>query len=257
MSNRPEQLELADYVRDLTRWHTHREPYRTRQGTTWASHAHLTSVPPLLVQLWGNNTASAVAEDGPRPGFGSKPAARLDALDTAMRIDLYAEQWIHKLGKTPHSADTITMIRQLHGLAASQPPTVRRAIEADVRRWWIWARVVTGWDAPAWTPDVTCPSCGIRGKVKVRLIDQYAACVNDACRATWGETTLGLLAEHIRSESEERKPAQDKPATCSIPWPAPEVPDLSRMCPRCGSARCHRALALRLLDTLRKQQIDA
>jgi hypothetical protein len=103
------------------------------------------------------------------------------------------------------------------------------------------ARIVTGWDSPAWSPDNTCPQCGERGTLKVRLAEHIAMCKNDACRATWDETTIGLLADHIRAESEAERVAAPGVGPCWCPWPAPLIPDMTWQCPRCGSARCTHA----------------
>ncbi len=251
MNHHPQTMELVDYVRELTLAHSHAERYQVRNGTRWFSKTHHTKVPSLMAQLWSNDIPSATAEEGPRPGFASRPAARLDALDAAVRIDLEATRWITDLGEQPRRLDTADTITQLHGLSASADRVTQKAIERDVRRWWTQARIVTGWDSPAWTPDNTCPQCGERGTLKVKLADGIGMCTHDACRVTWDKTTIGLLADHIREESDaERKPRVGR-GPCWCPWPMPIVPDLSRLCPSCGSVRCHHALGLRLLDTLR------
>lgn len=249
MTPRP-PMELADYVRELTEPHTHAEHYQVRRGRTWYGANHVTKVAPLLTQLWANDTPSQATETGTRPGFGSKPAARLDALDTAARIDVEAHRWVTDLGEQARTTDTIDLIRQLHGLSASAHGVTRKAIERDVRRWWTQARIVTGWDSPAWSPDNTCPQCGERGTLKIRLGDQIGMCTNDACRVTWDETTIGLLADHIRAESSaERLPARRR-GPCWCPWPRPDVSDLAFLCPSCGSASCRHAVFARLVDEL-------
>lgn len=244
-------MKLADYVRELTEPHTHAEHYTIRQGASWRGLDHTTKVPSLLTQLWDNDTPSASAQDGPRPGFRSRPAARLEALDTAVRIDLQASRWVRDLGEDDPD-DTAACVRRLHSLMPSALLVTRREVERDVRSWWLQARIVTGWDSPAWTPDSTCPQCDERGTLRVRLAEHIGMCTNDGCRATWDEQSIGLLADHIRSESAERRP-RVLPGPCWCPWPKPAIADLSRLCPRCGSARCTHALRLRLLDTLRNQ----
>lgn len=248
MTARP-TMDLADYIRELTETHSHAEHYQIRRGRTWYGANHVTTVPPLLVQLWSGDIPSSAIDDGPRPGFGSKPTARLDALDTATRIDIQAHRWITDLGEQPRSLESIAIVRQLHGLTASAQVVTRKAIVRDVRSWWTQARIVTGWDSPAWSPDNTCPQCGERGTLKVRLGDQLGMCTNDACRVTWDHATIGLLADHIRAESSELRPAAPRPMACSIQQDA-VVPDLSVLCPSCGSARCVRALMARLLGSV-------
>lgn len=251
---------IADMVVELTQPHTHREHYTVRAAGAWHGRDHVTTVPSLLQQLWDNDTPSAAAEEGPRPGFKSKPAARLDALDAATRIDLQASRWIRELGEDDHYLDTAATVRQLHSLAASADVVTRHAIEHDVRRWWTQARIVTGWDSPPWTPDNTCPACAERGTLKVRLTEKIAMCTHDACRTTWDDTTIGLLADHIRSESMAERAPRRGPGPCYCPLPRPLLPDeglLDHMCPRCGSVVCTNALQRRLIATLRRHDIGA
>lgn len=246
----PERMDLADYVRELTAPHTHRERYQVRQGAAWYGRHHITRTPSLLTQLWQNDIPSGSAEEGPRAGYASRPAARLDALDTAVRIDLEASRWVRDLGEDD-PLDTAACVRRLGALAVSAGEETRRAILRDVRRWWMQARIVTGWDSPAWTPDNTCPQCGERGTLRIRLADHIGMCTNDACRVVWSEETIGLLADHIRVESEAERQPKAGPGPCWCPWPKPVVPDLSRLCPSCGSARCRHAVGARLVDTVR------
>lgn len=248
MTRRP-PMDLADYVRELTEPHSHAEHYQVRQGHTWYGRNHVTRVPSLLTQLWNGDLPSSSAEDGPRPGYQSRPAARLDALDAAVRIDLEASRWVKDLGEDDPS-DTAACVRRLHGLAASADQVTRVAILRDVRRWWTQARIVTGWDSAPWTPDNTCPMCGERGTLKVRLLEHIAMCTHDACRTTWDETSIGLLADHIREESATERPRREGRGPCWCPWPGPRIRDLAYLCPACGSARCRHAVHARLLAAL-------
>lgn len=238
-------MELADYVHELTE--TYNDVVEDEDGRR-----HKLRVPPLLDQLWTSDVPVSLIDGGQRPGFGSKPAARLDALDTAARIDLEAEHWLYRLGSKPRNASSTVMVRQLHGLVPNASPRHRREVTSAIRTWWIWARIVSGWDAAAWTPDVTCPQCGKSNTVKIRLAERFAACVNDECRITWDADTIGLLALHIKTETyDKRDSAWRLVGPCWCPVPEPDVANLRRMCPRCGSARCHRAVAMGRLDTLR------
>lgn len=251
---RPRGMQLADYVRELTEPHQHVEAYTVKTKAGWVGRRHITRAPSLLAQLWDNDTPSQAAGDGPRPGFKSKPAARLEALDAAIRIDLEASAWVRDLGEDDRHTDTAATIQQLHGLTVSADPVQRRAIEHDVRRWWTQARIVTGWDSPAWSPDNTCPQCGERGTLKVRLGEHIGMCTHDQCRATWDESTIGLLADHIRAESEAERQPRVGAGPCWCPLPRPEVPDLAHMCPSCGSVRCRHALGARLLAGIRNRE---
>lgn len=267
MTEHPRRLTLADLVDELTRPTTHREHYTVRVGQEWRPHHHTVTVPSLLAQLWTNDVPSGATEEGARAGYQSKPAARLDALDTATRIDLEASRWIKDLGENDRYVDTAATVRQLHSLAASADHETRTAITRDVRRWWTQARIVTGWDAPAWTPDNTCPQCGERGTLKVRFHERIAMCTyrgnredgggRDGCGTTWDESNIGLLADHIRAESAAERAPRRGLGPCQCPLPRPTVADLSVLCSRCGSASCTNALQRRLVDLLRRQERSA
>lgn len=252
MTRPPQRLELADYIRELTQPHTHREHYQYQVAGrgTWYGQDHVVRAPSLLQQLEQSDTPSQATEDGPRSGYASRPAARLDALAALAHIDLQAARWITDLGEQPRSLHTLDLVLQLHGLTASAGLPARKAITASVRSWWITARIVTGWDSPAWRPDATCPQCGERGTLSVRLADKLARCSHEACGATWDSENIGLLADHIRAESDEGRQRQEGRGPCWCPWPVPAIGDLAHMCPRCGSARCRHALAQRLLADL-------
>lgn len=184
--------DLHDMVRELTDRHVHRERYETHRGHTKVMQDHITTNPALLDQLERAVQAGGVGDDGQR-GYTSKPTARLDALDTLIRIDYEARDTLTALGGDSN-ADTKTVIRRI---AATDPGN------PHIKRWWTWARVITGWDLPAWSPDNTCPACATRGTLRIRLIEHIASCINDQCRAIWDHTTIGLLADHIRSENDD------------------------------------------------------
>lgn len=200
-------------MHELTETHSHREPYTvTERGTTWTD-GHVTRVPSLLSQLDEGGVCSTGA--GGFGGFASRPPARLEALDALADIDLAASRWVRDLGEDD-PATTVECVRKLHGLHASAHGCggapgrgddgqvsccTQHAIEADVRRWWGHARIVTGWDSQAFRPDNTCPLCGRRGGLRVRIEASSAVCIE--CRESWDESTIGLLADHIRSENGE------------------------------------------------------
>lgn len=243
MTGRPQQrLELADYVRELTSPHTHREHYSIQRGQTWYGQDHVVKAHSLITQLAGSDIPSGASEDGPRAGYSSRPAARLDALAALADIDLQASRWITDLGEQPRSLHTQDLVLQLHGLTASAELPARKAITASVRSWWITARIVTGWDSPAWRPDATCPQCGERGTLSIRLADKIARCSHEACWSTWDEVTIGLLADHIRAESETERVRSPGRGPCWCPWPAPAIEELVFLCPACSSARCRHAV---------------
>lgn len=107
---------------------------------------------------------------------------------------------------------TVACIRLLGSLLPSADRCKRRggkdcctahAIEHDIRRWYTQARVMTGFDDRAWIPDATCPNCGIRGSLRIRLEARAAVC--SKCEETWDSTTYQQLGEHVRTEADERR----------------------------------------------------
>ncbi|MEV6413859.1 hypothetical protein [Kribbella sp. NPDC051718] len=210
----PRRLDLHDLVRELCEETKHYEFYMRKLK---AKH-HVTVNPPLLVQLAAASTPKASVEAGTLRPAGSKPSAAIEAIDALMRIDRDAAAWLRSLGEDD-PGNVIQCVVSLAALAPqnrcarSKPQRDEHTkwvtccryhqIEVDVRRWWSWARVVTRWDLPPWTPDNTCPLCGTRGSLRVRVVDRLAVCAEDECRETWDETTIGLLADHIRAENHE------------------------------------------------------
>lgn len=240
------RLDVVDMVRELTERHTHREHYQVRRGSTWYGEDHLTTVPPLLDQLWDAPTQGGVGEEGPRAGFASRPAARLEALDVAARIDLEVGRWVRDLGEND-PIDTSACLRLLHSLLPAAAEDTRKAVTRDVRRWWVQARIATGWDSPPWKPDNTCPVCSERGTLRVNLAAQGGFCT--ACHETWDEANIGLLADHIRSESEAERVPPTPVDPCQCPVPKPDAAGRHGdgtgslvLCPSCGSTRCVHAL---------------
>lgn len=133
-----------------------------------------------------------------RGGFGSRPAARLEVIDAVTRIDREAAGWVRKLGHDDPGS-TKRVLSLLAGLLPGVDARNRHLLEDDVRRWWCAARVLSGWDAENWRPDNTCPLCGHRGALRVRLVERVAICAE--CGSTWVPSTIGLLADHIRAEN--------------------------------------------------------
>lgn len=228
-------IDLADMVRELTERHTHRQHYTVRRGKTWFGEHHVTDVPSLVEQLQ-HASPSGQGEERNGGGYASRPAARLEALDTLMQIDREAARWVRWLGHNDPGS-TAACIRLLHSLTPSMTALIRANVVRDVRRWWTWARIATGWDSPAWRPRNSCPVCGERGTLRINLVAELAVCVHDACRETWDHSTLGLLADHIRLESEDRRPVVAQPIACQCRLPMPPQGRWG-LCSACGSSVC-------------------
>lgn len=218
-------IQVLDMVKELTSPTKHSEqisqPQHNGDGTiTWHTTRHNTTHPPLLDQLRDTTQQTAAPGDlAGKPTFGSKPPTRLDAIDAYTRIDLAAARWVRELGEDD-PGDTAACVLKLSGLAASAHCCMKRpalkngdecctvhAIERDIRSWWTQARILAGWDRPAWEPDNTCPLCARKGGLRIKLEAQTAMCT--ACHETWTPDEIGLLAQHMRLENAdlEEEPA--------------------------------------------------
>ena len=196
--------DLHTMIHELTQPTQHRQQYLRKRKPRY----HTTNNPPLLHQLDQTTIPSTTHTDTTGRIAGSKPSANIDAIDTANRINTQALGWLTTLGLDTTGTAT-DHIRRLAPQAITaghchQPkPTSGCCLTHDIRRWWTWARITTGWDQPPWQPDNTCPHCDRRGTLRIRLADKLATCIDDTCRATWDDTTIGLLADHIRTENGE------------------------------------------------------
>lgn len=220
--------EVLDMVREMCEPSAHRERYvpYADEAKKSVKHRvpkyHVTQVPPLLVQLDESVEKSGSVEAGASRPASSRPAGRLVSIDAAYRIEVDASRWLRVLGRRDVAVDAIALVRRLAALLPSTERCHRRhplrshglvacctahKVEADIARWWTWCRVLSGWDLPAWEPDNTCPLCGVRGSIRVRLVEKLATCTNDECRETWDDSTIGLLAEHIRFENHDTEEA--------------------------------------------------
>ncbi len=254
----PPFMTLSDYVDELTRPHTHREHYTAKVGHTTYGLDHVTKVPALVHQL-RYATPTGKGEELGGGGYESRPAASLESLDTLTDIDLEAARWVRDLGEDDpgdrrdpktgryiQGSGTIACLQLLNGLAANLERCKKPGrgcctwhdLERDVRRWWARARIVTGWDSAAWRPDNSCPVCGVRGGLRVKLVEQVATCTE--CRETWEHSNIGLLAEHIRNESAGVRLAPTA-VFCWCAWPRPPADAWPSLCPSCASPWCHRA----------------
>lgn len=209
-----ELCEPMDWAETITR------EERAKSGRTMRiSERHITHHPSLLDQLADAIEPSGAVEEGIQRPAQSKPASRVDAIDAYMRIDHESAEWLRDLGQDD-AGDTKTVVRKVSALSVRRdacdiPSKERRAgcctrhdIERHIRRWWSLARVLTGWDSPAWRPDATCPLCGKRGGLRVRLAVYVASCTE--CWVTWDNNNIGLLADHIRLESSQQVPRQQQ-----------------------------------------------
>jgi hypothetical protein len=243
--------DLPDMVAELTDQTRHREILgaykRNVDGSqTWVSRDRWAVHPSLLDQLRSAVEASTSTEEGARPGFGSAPAARLEAVDAYLRIEREAAAALKACGQK------VPAVRDIRGAFVDVATAIRRyhaTVPIDealpmVRSWWATARVVTGWDSPPWRPDARCLACDAKGGLRIRLAQQAGVCV--LCGSTWDPETIGLLAEHVRAEAAakgDQRGASPMPVggrnrdggtvVCHCAVCDPEYP-YWRLCPVCG-----------------------
>lgn len=205
-----QEAEVVDLIADLTRPVVSRARYLVQhpgaKGSTYLAAYHVTRSPSLIEQLQMAIEASGGIEDGPRPAYASKPAARIDAIDALVRIDNQAAKWIRTLGEDDPGS-TVECIRKLGGLLPRLGKQDYKTVTRDIRSWHASAQILTGWASPPWSPNVKCPVCEYAGGLRIRLLEQIGTCVE--CSATWTPETIGLLAEDIRRQnSEENEPLE-------------------------------------------------
>lgn len=234
----PKPPGFYDMVRHLTRPHQHEEPYLSEigywvgQGTSDARFVvcsswpgrHISEVPALVYQLLGAAPSGVLDQMGAT--FGSRPAARIEPLDTVMLIDAEAGEWVDRLGGVipadlidPRTllpirgSGAVRAIQRLGGLHPSIEHCTqhsgqrddngrwcctRHRLEYDVRRWWHQARIITGWDVSAFKPHNTCPVCDQWDTLRCRI--DAALCIE--CRSIWdGPDEIGVLARHMKAEN--------------------------------------------------------
>lgn len=204
MNSDLERLRLA--IRELVEPRRHAEPYTYLTDTgTRINDRHITDVPSLIQQLEESVKAGGIGDTGSRV-FGSRTPARDDALDVLALIDTACWIWCDHAGLTCRP-DTTGNLRALLGAATRFGDEQLEDVSYAARSWVALARVTTGWDKPAFAPENTCPLCGQRGGLRIRVgdgirsTDATAACLN--CHEHWDNSNIGLLAEHIRTENSD------------------------------------------------------
>ncbi|MGN6128646.1 MAG: DUF7341 domain-containing protein [Humibacter sp.] len=202
---------ITENISELVDGHTHREPFTVYRNGTWFTDQHITEVPSLLDQL---GTAFERGSNGPdqdRGSFSSRPSARLDAIDTYMRIDTEARTKAQQMNLAPRH-ETADVLRSLVGGATRLEREDAYDLAGSTSSWTTWARVATGWEVPARRLDKnSCPLCEKKGGLRIRLGDgvtnqsAHGMCVN--CGEHWTPDTIYLLAGHIRWENGEHEAA--------------------------------------------------
>lgn len=133
-------------------------------------------------------------EEHARQPPGSRPAARLDAVCSLLRIDAAVTVWANRMDMAWRDS-TASTIRGLVGNAGAMHSDQQSALLGDLRAWRSWAAVTAGWERPPDAPRGTCPACAALNTIRVRLAEKRAICIG--CGAWWNEETIGVLAAHI------------------------------------------------------------
>ena len=192
---------IADCVDALTHPMHIRERYEKWHGNNRRTHWHEHRMPPLLTQLQrAAIPGEAYAEDhsgGTRRIPASCPPARLEAINLELAITAWAADNAWRTIRRVRE-DTASNLRALVGAQIDSDTTAR--LLDDLRRWVNRALVIAGWQRPPWRPDAPCPACDRRSTLRVRLDTSTATCT--ACGEGWDKTTIGLLAEHVRTTTQ-------------------------------------------------------
>ena len=200
---------IADAVHELTTPRSHREPLAPDQaprnaGTGTPIHgAGVTHGASLLAQLEQAIEPSGSTSAGHRVPT-STPAARMAAMNALLVIDTEVSHTV--LIHLGHERPTLAAnLHALVGAATGLAGSDLKGLAYYATRWHTMAAIATGWEVPPVRLHNTCPLCTLRDTVLIRLDPQRntgtAYCAE--CHETWDETTIGLLAEHVRAENRE------------------------------------------------------
>ncbi|HMO12004.1 MAG TPA: hypothetical protein PKB06_11010, partial [Actinotalea sp.] len=164
--NRTDRVErIRDRVDELVTPATTTDTERVwdAERSRWVLRTHTVEHPPLLVQVEasvaGRSGAATTAHvTTSAHAQGSRPTARLAAIDTALAIrDDAARLLVRLLRASP--ASTTENLRRLASRAHELDPEGLAQLDAAVLRWWARARAISGWEAPPWRPHVRCMVC--------------------------------------------------------------------------------------------------
>lgn len=195
--------DIHQIYRELTQPHTTTTPYieERTNGEHWTRN-HTIQMPPLLEQL-AHATPAGEQTEASAPHPQSKPAAWLEQLDALVAIEQEAAYLLRVIG-ADDSGHALTVVKRLYALRSSlrEDSPTRSEIDAHGHRWWHQTRILTGHDTSAFRPNNTCPLCATRGTLRIRRDATAGVCIK--CRETWTPETIGLLAEHIRTENQEQ-----------------------------------------------------
>ena len=194
-ADEPEFRTVAEAVDALTNPIRSRTRYQTWHGNNRKTRTWQAQFPSLLHQL---EQAAIPGETYIEDTNGtahrtpaSCPPARLEAINLSLAITAWAADKTWQARITVRENTTAN----LRALVGAYPAEDRNMLN-QLRRWIDQARVLAGWNLPPMRLKTPCPQCDTPDALRVRLDQQRAACTQ--CRATWDNTTIGLLAEHVR-----------------------------------------------------------
>jgi Zn ribbon nucleic-acid-binding protein len=211
---RPPML-AADFIRQLVK------PYPTTESVTqptegedgrWRTVRRLHTVhhASLLDQLNEAITgASALSdEDAGRSTFGSKPAARLEALAVINLIETESHELAVDLNleEAPRTKTKVKRLPLVDRLLAISGAIGDKEHPA-AKRWWTAARITTQWESRPFHPKgAPCPQCWETSSLRVVLSEELARCTE--CGHTWDDGGFRVLAHHVKwcTDHEVTKP---------------------------------------------------
>jgi hypothetical protein len=202
--------QITNLADSLTEPHAHREPYQiwdhNRHRKTMH---HITVQHGLLTQLYRAVLPTQLATEGTGGSTPkSRPPLELEALSRHHQITVATARWCRDLAVDTR-ATTESNIRALVGAAGHLDEPDQRALAADLRRWTHWCRVYLGLEQVRQITGARCPipDCNTLSSLRINLTTSHALCTS--CEATWGTTTIGLLAQHITTTRTTRLTSTD------------------------------------------------
>ena len=205
MTTKPPML-AADHIRDLVKGFTTyelvKQPTQGKDGK-WRPEARIHAVthPPLLDQLEAVVTGASCLsdDDAARGSFASKPAARLEVIDTLAHIDTDSLYYAVDLGlqDPPRTKTQVPVAQPMRDRLLAISGKVGDTEDARVKRWWTWARLATQWDQRPFQPaSVPCLNCWAVKSLRIDVVHELARCTE--CHTAWsGPGEIGLLARHV------------------------------------------------------------
>lgn len=201
--------DIAETADALTDSSQHLEPIYTTDGSRnrKLTHVHRVTLPGLLAQVHDLFEPGSKSEDSGSSTPSSRPPLNVEAASLHLQVTLAVTRWCWSLGL--EIRDTVeSNIRALVGAAASMDSDTQDALLSEMRSWRRRSAILTGWQTPPWRPRCSCPVCGTVGTLVVRLDLREAYCsswepqTQTQCEGWWDEETIGVLADHVRAETD-------------------------------------------------------